>query len=59
MEEFRCRDRCPFRPATDVRGDCLGQLLHPKRSIRMPLVRLQFALVFSPSGGQIQALSFF
>jgi hypothetical protein len=37
----------------------LGQLLHPKRSIRMPLVRLQFALVFSPSGGQIQALSFF
>jgi hypothetical protein len=42
-----------------VRGDCFGQLLHPKRSIRMPLVRLQFALVFSPSGGQIQAPSFF
>jgi hypothetical protein len=33
--------------------------LHPNRSIRMRLDRLQFAPVFSPSGGQIQALSFF
>ena len=49
--EKRCRrDRCPFRQATDFRGDCFGQFLHPNRSIRMRLDRLQFAPVFSPSG---------